>query len=70
MDSFNTPLDAKTEPRLVTAQEVARLLNISTRTLWRLRSAGHLPAPVRLGGAVRWQLNEIRKWIDDGCPAT
>jgi predicted DNA-binding transcriptional regulator AlpA len=56
------------EPLLITAMELGQLLQVSTRTLWRLRSAGELPQPVRLGGAVRWRLDEVRKWIADGCP--
>ncbi len=54
-------------PLLITAAELARLLRVSTRTLWRLRSAGELPEAVRLGGAVRWRLDEIKKWIAGGC---
>jgi excisionase family DNA binding protein len=54
-------------PLLITAAELASLLQVSTRTLWRLRSAGKLPEAVRLGGAVRWQLDEIKKWIAGGC---
>lgn len=56
------------EPALITAGELARMLHISTRTLWRMKSAGQLPPPLRLGGAVRWRVEEIRKWIADGCP--
>jgi predicted DNA-binding transcriptional regulator AlpA len=47
---------------------VAELLNISTRTLWRLKSGGQVPAPVRFGGTVRWRLDEIKNWIAEGCP--
>ena len=54
-------------PLLITAAELARLLQVSTRTLWRLRLAGELPEAVRLGGAVRWRLDEIKKWIAGGC---
>lgn len=56
------------EPLLITAQDVARLLKVSTRSLWRLRSAGDIPAPIRVGAAVRWRIDEITKWIADGCP--
>ena len=56
------------EPLLITAADLARLLQVSTRTLWRMRSAGDLPEPVRFGGTVRWRLGEIRKWIGEGCP--
>jgi len=52
---------------LITARKLAQLLEVSTRTLWRLRSAGRLPAPVRLGGAVRWRLDEVQEWIAGGC---
>jgi prophage regulatory protein len=53
---------------LVSADRLAGLLQVSTRTLWRLLSAGKLPKPIRLGGSVRWRLDEIGKWIDNGCP--
>jgi predicted DNA-binding transcriptional regulator AlpA len=57
------------EPLMITAAELAQLLRISTRTLWRRRSAGELPQPVCFGGAVRWRLEEIKNWITRGCPA-
>jgi excisionase family DNA binding protein len=56
------------EPLLITAAELARMLQVSTRTLWRLRSAGQLPQPVQFGGSVRWRLEEVQKWIAEGCP--
>jgi predicted DNA-binding transcriptional regulator AlpA len=56
------------EQLLITASDLARLLHVSCRTLWRLNSAGRVPVPVRFGGTVRWRMDEIRKWIADGCP--
>jgi predicted DNA-binding transcriptional regulator AlpA len=53
---------------LVSAEKLAQLLDISIRTLWRLRAAGKLPAPVRLGGSVRWRVHEVQEWIGRGCP--
>ena len=53
---------------LLSAEKLAALLDISVRTLWRLRAAGKLPAPVRLGGSVRWRAQEIAIWIERGCP--
>jgi prophage regulatory protein len=55
-------------PLLIRADEFARMLQVSPRTLWRLRSGGEIPEPVRFGGTVRWRLDEVRKWIADGCP--
>ena len=57
-------------PRLISAAELAEMMQISERTLWRLQSAGKLPRPVRIGRSTRWRLEEIREWIERGCPAT
>ena len=56
------------QPLLITATELAGMMQISIRTLWRLRSAGELLEPVRIGGNTRWRLDEVHKWINDGCP--
>lgn len=56
------------EPLLLTVRDVARWLRISTRQVWRLLSGGKLPRPLRLGGAVRWQGEELRRWLSAGCP--
>ena len=53
---------------LITAAELARLMQISQRTLWRLASAGKLVQPIRIGGNTRWRLYEVEQWIADGCP--
>lgn len=63
-----TSISKTTESLLLTAERMAKLLDISKRTLWRLRSAGKLPRPVALGGSVRWKAEEVRRWIDGGCP--
>jgi predicted DNA-binding transcriptional regulator AlpA len=58
------------EPLLLTATQVARTLQISPRTLWRLLSAEKLPEPLRLGGSTRWRADDVITWIDAGCPET
>lgn len=58
----------RARPALISATELADLLQISTRTLWRLRSAGKLVEPIKLGGSTRWRLDEVQKWIAAGCP--
>ena len=68
MASVDFDTTGSQEPLLVSAAEFARLLQVSTRTLWRQLSAGQIPKPVRFGGTVRWRLEEIRKWIAEGCP--
>ena len=54
---------------LLSVDEVAAMLNVSERTLWRLLSAGKLPQPVRFGRSTRWRTAEVRDWIERGCPA-
>ena len=63
---------ANNKPRqaneLISASQLADLLSVSERTLYRLKSVGRLPVPIVLGGSVRWRLTEIREWINQGCP--
>jgi predicted DNA-binding transcriptional regulator AlpA len=58
------------EPLLVSVDELAMILKISPRSVWRLLSAGKMVEPVRIGGAVRWRFHEVKNWIDQGCPPT
>ncbi|MHC5537064.1 helix-turn-helix transcriptional regulator [Singulisphaera rosea] len=53
---------------LIPAEEVASMLGVSERTLWRLLSAGKIPEPLRIGRNTRWRWAEIREWIERGCP--
>jgi len=52
----------------LSAREMGVRLGISVRQIWRLNSAGKLPKPVRLGGSVRWNREEILGWFEAGCP--
>jgi prophage regulatory protein len=52
----------------ISAKELAELLNVSLRQIWRLNSAGKLPKAIRLGGSVRWNRAEIQQWFEAGCP--
>ena len=50
---------------LLTARDVARLLQISVRQVWRWNASGALPRPVRLGGrVVRWRAEELAAWVE------
>jgi prophage regulatory protein len=66
MDAFQAPV---VEPaRLLDVRAVAGLLGVSGRHVYRLADSGRMPRPMKLGGAVRWDRDEIRRWIDAGCP--
>jgi len=66
MNDERTP-KPMTDPLLIKAPEVAKMVSISTRTLWRLVSTGRFPAPVHVGGSTRWRLSDVEQWIEDGC---
>jgi len=55
--------------KLVGADELAKILSVSVRHIWRQRAAGKLPRPVTIGQCVRWLLSDIDTWLDRGCPS-
>jgi predicted DNA-binding transcriptional regulator AlpA len=48
--------------------DIAGLLKISERQVWRLNDAGRLPGCIRIGRSVRWSAQAIDRWINSGCP--
>lgn len=65
----SAPLEAgDSESHLISADTLAAWLDVSVRTLWRLRATGRLPQAIRLGGSIRWRSVEVRAWIAAGCP--
>ena len=53
----------------LTTRQVAELLNVGERSIWRWSHSGRMPAPVRLGeNAVRFRRREIEEWLAAGCP--
>ncbi len=69
MDSPKPPAATGNErPLLLTAGQVAELLQIGERTLWRYVGSGHAPPPIHIGGATRWRRDAIEEWVALGCP--
>jgi excisionase family DNA binding protein len=49
---------------LLTPREVARMLHISVKTLYRLVRAGTVPPPIRLTTrTARWRLEDIARFL-------
>jgi excisionase family DNA binding protein len=68
---MNTPQNLIAEPsRLLDAGDVARLLRVSVRHVYRLADAGRMPQAVKLGASRRWDRAALDDWIAAGCPAT
>ena len=55
------------DERLLKVEEIASRLGVSRRTVYRLADVGQLPAPIRLGGMIRWRASEIERWLDGDC---
>jgi len=55
-------------PQLINAKTLGRLLALSKRQIFRLNSCGKIPAPIRIGGSVRWSAAEISAWLAAGAP--
>jgi excisionase family DNA binding protein len=52
----------KTEHALTVA-EVAKLLNISPRTIYHYVASGRIPGAVKIGSAVRFDPTELAGWL-------
>ena len=48
---------------MLTASELAEMLGIDLRSVWRRKADGTLPQPVQLGRSVRWVRKEVEQWL-------
>ncbi len=52
------------EPVLLTSRQVADLLAVSMRTLWRMVARGHCPQPIRYNRKlVRWRREDVERHV-------
>jgi len=50
---------------LLTARQVADLIGVDVRTVWRMAQTGGIPAPIRLSPrVVRWRLADLQAHLD------
>ena len=54
--------DPEVAPRLLTSSEVANILAVSERTLWKLTKSGDIPC-VHIGRSVRYDARSLDQWI-------
>ena len=61
--------DATAQPELLTVDDFAALLQVSTRQIYLMEGDGRLgPVRVQIGRAVRFRRREVEDWIAAGCP--
>jgi len=52
---------------LLNLNQVCGRLKLSRRSVYRLKDAGRMPQPLRLGRALRWRADELDQWVANGC---
>jgi len=60
--------DVSVAPLLLTARQAAKTCGKSLRTWRTWDSAGWIPQPIRIGRSTLWRADELRQWVDAGCP--
>ena len=63
-----TPTASESEPALLTAEQAAAICGKSARTWRSWDAAGFVPRPIRIGRSTFWRAEELRSWIEAGCP--
>lgn len=54
-------------PTLLTVPELASVLRLTDKAIYRRAQRGEIPGVVRLGGrTLRFRREEILRWIDEG----
>ena len=53
----------------ISANEIARMLNLSRGTVYTMRKRGILPEGRRIGGVRRWSLTELQSFLKGGVKA-
>jgi excisionase family DNA binding protein len=70
MVSHPLNLTPATMDTLITVQDVAEILCVSTRQVYASVAAGRLPKPVKLGHrTTRWKATDIQAYLDQLKPA-
>lgn len=64
----NIVVPPRAAAELLDINQVSTITGISTRTLYRLADAGKMPRPLKIGTLNRWRAEDLRDWIDAGCP--
>ncbi|MCC6486352.1 MAG: helix-turn-helix domain-containing protein [Candidatus Hydrogenedentes bacterium] len=55
------------EKELLSVREVASMLDLCERSVYRMADAGKMPRPLKLGARSLWRRRELQDWVDAGC---
>lgn len=51
--------------KLLTIQEVIKIVGIKKSTLYKLIKEGKFPKQIKIGHLSRWRLSDIQDWVDN-----
>ncbi len=54
---------------MLTVEEVAAMLAIGVRSVWRKAQDGRLPPPIKMTGSTRWAKSTLKDWITEQATA-
>lgn len=54
------------EPKVMTAEEVAKLLRVNKKTVYAAFKQGEIPGGRRIGGTIRFSRERVLQWLADG----
>ena len=60
--------EAGLAPLLLTAKQAAKICSKSLGTWRTWDAAGWIPRPIRIGRSMLWRADELREWVEAGCP--
>jgi excisionase family DNA binding protein len=50
--------------KLLTIDELAQFIRVSTRTIYRMLDDGELPFAIKLKGSWRFRENDVQVWLE------
>ncbi len=54
------------ENKVLTAEEVARLLRVNKKTVYAAFKQGEIPGGRRIGGTIRFSRERVLQWLAEG----
>lgn len=54
------------ESLTLNVDEVAAMVGVSSRSIWRLLKAGFFPEPIRLGARTLWRRRDVELFLEAG----
>ena len=65
MTQENTSIDSL----LVNIDQAAKLIGVGRTLFYSMHSTGQLgPVPIRFGRRILWRVDELKRWVQAGCP--